>query len=607
MVKIRATDDLGAGLRLYPDPFGTTYPLFDPALSATELRRFDRGGGQTGYAFDLVGDPDITRASATTVETASSVTIDQVVYKSAANTPLIVIQEIGLTWSDTGLPPDEPLDLTDVVPDFLREGRVTLAGDDLLIGNSFDDFIKGLAGDDQLIGNAGDDSLYGGDGTDLLHGGTGADLLDGGAGIDTASYTKAATGVLVDLLDDSRNRGEAAGDQLVHIENLTGSSRNDGLHGTDDANVLMGLAGDDRIFGRGGDDHIDGGGGDDRLNGGTGDDTLIGGAGNDTIKSLQGRDIVDAGSGDDLILANELARIDGGDGYDTADFSGSAERFYINESYTTSLISIEHVIGTAYQDILDLVGRDHDTTIESQDGNDWIETGNGNNTVFGGDGKDTIFGGDGDDVIDGGDGNDEIDGGRGDDIIDAGAGNDVIEEDDGNDQLFGGFGSDTITYWGSDTVLIDGGHGNDTLNVFGGTGTVTGGDGNDQIAADHFYGGSTTMDGGDGDDTLILYQGEAEMTGGAGTDRFEINSSYSHFEVTITDWDEEEVHFQHDLLFDPSQQSWSDYDPTAADLLALADVDGSDTVLTFDGPNGAGTVTFTGLTDPDQLADYLFI
>ena len=58
----------------------------------------------------------------------------------------------------------------------------------------------------------------------VLDGGTGADNLRGGAGRDTASYANAAAGVTVSLAAGTGTVGEAAGDVLTEIENVTGSS-----------------------------------------------------------------------------------------------------------------------------------------------------------------------------------------------------------------------------------------------------------------------------------------------------------------------------------------------------------------------------------------------
>src|ERR1041384_594856 len=92
-------------------------------------------------------------------------------------------------------------------------------------------------------------------------GGAGADMLYGGIGIDTASYGSSASGVWVDLATGRGLAGEAAGDQLYGIENVSGSVLNDMLVG--DANKLSGDSGNDYLEGGAGADIIDGGGGVD--------------------------------------------------------------------------------------------------------------------------------------------------------------------------------------------------------------------------------------------------------------------------------------------------------------------------------------------------------
>src|SRR3954462_13046692 len=84
---------------------------------------------------------------------------------------------------------------------------------------------------DVIIGNAGNDKIYGLGGDDMLKGGGGADVLDGGAGIDTATYEQSSAGVQVSLQSGTGSGGDAAGDTLVSIENLYGSSYNDTLIG----------------------------------------------------------------------------------------------------------------------------------------------------------------------------------------------------------------------------------------------------------------------------------------------------------------------------------------------------------------------------------------
>ncbi len=51
--------------------------------------------------------------------------------------------------------------------------------------------------------------------------------MDGGAGTDSASYYDGTVGVVVDLAAGTGKFGDAEGDTLVGIENVTGSQGND--------------------------------------------------------------------------------------------------------------------------------------------------------------------------------------------------------------------------------------------------------------------------------------------------------------------------------------------------------------------------------------------
>ncbi|QDO96735.1 hypothetical protein FNB15_05335 [Ferrovibrio terrae] len=108
------------------------------------------------------------------------------------------------------------------------------------------------AGDDILDGGAGNDTLIGGAGNDTLIGGAGADVLTGGIGTDTASYSGSSSGVTVNLATGTSSGGDAAGDVLSGIENVTGSAFADTLTGGAGANQLSGGAGNDTLLGDGG-------------------------------------------------------------------------------------------------------------------------------------------------------------------------------------------------------------------------------------------------------------------------------------------------------------------------------------------------------------------
>ncbi|MGB3277870.1 MAG: Hint domain-containing protein, partial [Pseudorhodobacter sp.] len=143
-----------------------------------------------------------------------------------------------------------------------------------------------------------------GDGNDTILGGVGADIINGGAGIDTVDYTASSAAVNVNLAAGTASGGDAAGDVISNVENLTGSSFNDSLTGNTGANQLLGGAGNDSLFGGAGNDTIDGGAGTDSIRGGTGNDSLQGGTGNDTIYGGGDNDTIDGGANNDLIYGD---------------------------------------------------------------------------------------------------------------------------------------------------------------------------------------------------------------------------------------------------------------------------------------------------------------
>jgi Ca2+-binding RTX toxin-like protein len=452
---------------------------------------------------------------------------------------------------------------------------------DQLTGNSGSNLLDGGAGDDILRGGAGEDSLEGNAGNDVLMGGADADFLDGGAGIDTADYSLSQAGVNVSLATGLGTGGDAQDDNLVQIENLTGSFFGDNLAGDNGNNVLNGLAGADTLQGAGG---------NDTLIGGLGADTLIGGDGNDTADYGDSSAAVSVGIGS------------GGHG-------GSAEG--------DVLVSIENLTGSRFDDVL--TGDGGANILNGGVGNDTLQGDAGNDTLIGGDlsnaldvGHDILHGGDGDDVLNGGFGADLIDGGNGNDtvsyadtvtpesdgfigvtvnlqtgeghgwsaegdtlqnieniigssradvlignggdnVLDGGASDDVLQGGGGNDTLIGGAGHDTLI--GGDLSnpldasrdILHGGDGNDDLNGGFGADLIDGGNGNDTVSyadtapseSDGFIGVTVNLQTGEGHgwsaegdtlisieniigssraDTLIGSDGNNVMNGGASDD-----------------------------------------------------------------------------------------
>jgi Ca2+-binding RTX toxin-like protein len=185
------------------------------------------------------------------------------------------------------------------------ENATGSAFNDNLTGNNLNNILSGGSGNDNLNGGAGNDSIFGELGNDVLIGGLGADTLDGGAGIDTASYATATAAVTVNLTTGNGTLGEANGDRLIAIENLTGSRFNDNLTGNIGNNTLTGNNGNDTLNGGAGNDILLGGAGNDLLIGGLGNDILTGGVGLDNFQfnsSTEGIDrITDFSVVDDTI------------------------------------------------------------------------------------------------------------------------------------------------------------------------------------------------------------------------------------------------------------------------------------------------------------------
>ena len=399
-----------------------------------------------------------------------------------------------------------------------------------LWGLDGDDMLDGARGNDTLWGGPGSDMLTGGDGADTLEGGPGADMLTGGGGSDTASYSMSPMGVIVRLHSGQAMLGDAEGDtwsltaktdyfnsdgdstsaMLADVENLTGSKHDDILAGDFRDNTIKGGAGNDTIYGgpnptdaRRANSDIDnadmlyGEGGNDRIFGGAGADMLFGGAGNDHLWGNGGINTYYGGAGSDMIHATPGDTVDGwvmsppmvdgspqteaqGDSKatDTVSFAllGNLDTRLMVDLSTGAITGGGSSAPGTVRNIENIIGSQDDDTLMGDDGNNEIEGHEGGDVLDGGGGEDALSyrhsdtwvrvelrdsaaaiasrghaSGDtatnfenirgsayGDDLTGNMDAN-ELWGMDGDDDIDGAGGNDTIEGGAGADELDGGY------------------------------------------------------------------------------------------------------------------------------------------------------------------------
>jgi large repetitive protein len=347
--------------------------------------------------------------------------------------------------------------------------------------------INGAGGNDQISGSALTDMLIGGTGNDYLIGGNGDDILQGGSGNDLYFVSSG------DTVIENANEGtdEIRTDQLnfslatngANVENLRYTGNGNFTGTGNDLNNL--------IFGGTGDDILRGGDGSDTLFGGAGADDLFGQAGNDTF--IVGSDYRSASyTGTQITVNGSVAdyaedTIDGGTGFDTLRFQGTADNQELFIHGNTTSVE-QFVLADMYQNTTTSgYALDLNASALNENATAFSITLNGGSAntgdvlitgaeIIGNAAANTLTGSDFADVIRGGGEEDAIYGG---------AGNDFLFGDEGNDQLFGGLGND----------VIDGGTGND--NAFGNEG------------ADIFVAssGNDTFDGGAGEDTAVVLTG----------------------------------------------------------------------------------------------------
>ncbi|MDQ0319467.1 Ca2+-binding RTX toxin-like protein [Pararhizobium capsulatum DSM 1112] len=190
-------------------------------------------------------------------------------------------------------------------------------GNDIYLGSGNDLYIAdiraGAKGEYDIVhGGDGNDrfevdtlnSVYYGDGGNDTFLSVGFDnSFNGGSGIDTISYemqddyaSQRGKGVTIDLLGKKASTTKGHYEDLISIENATGTNAADNITGSNGRNVLKGRGGSDLLEGLGGDDDLWGGSGNDDLYGGSGADILIGGTGSDYLHGGSGTDTFDFNS-----------------------------------------------------------------------------------------------------------------------------------------------------------------------------------------------------------------------------------------------------------------------------------------------------------------------
>ena len=277
-------------------------------------------------------------------------------------------------------------DTGDTVTELVNQGRdrVETMLATYALGPNVEDLKYTGAGEFVGIGNELANEIIGGALDDILRGGAGADTLNGLNGSDTANYSTSSVAVRVNLATGLNSGGDAAGDTLLDIENVTGSAFND---------VLTGDTGDNVLDGAGGNDTISGGEGNDRLIGGSNVNALIGGDGNDTF----------------VVAANGTGTITefAGQGIDTVESFQSSQTLGANVENLT-FVGVGSFHGT---------GNGLGNVIIGGTGGDTLRGEAGNNSLIGNAGVDQLLGGNGNDTLDGGLGADTLNDSSGNDIF----------------------------------------------------------------------------------------------------------------------------------------------------------------------------------------------
>lgn len=318
------------------------------------------------------------------------------------------------------------------------------------------------------------------------------------------------------------------------MANITGDDNDNILDGTPDADVIMGLGGNDKINpGLGFGDNVDGGDGIDiltldfslnlgvnttNINSVFGSGTIAatgryitfknieqfnitGSQGADILYGFANNDIIRGGAGDDTITGGGgIDKLEGGAGFDilaALDLSSATTALSIKDDGSTSVSLPSGLSFKGFEQFGDLTtGKGNDKILFARALNNKISTGDGDDIINSGSGVDTVNGGGGKDLLVA---NFSINAG----VISAGfnpiSGAGTLSAN-GRSITFSGIEQFTITGSPSADVLM-GFASNDSLNGGGGDDVITGG------------GGIDKLNGGSGVDTLIDANFSSATTG----------------------------------------------------------------------------------------------
>jgi Ca2+-binding RTX toxin-like protein len=448
-----------------------------------------------------------------------------------------------------------------------------------LDGDLFFGIGEGRSGVEFQIGASAVTSAAAG-GYALAHAGTSAQVEVRTAGQSTQVEVDFSHG---NVKLDAIVNGAGAGLSLWSSQTITlvsGAITEVGLLGIADID-LTGSARDEILHGNRGNNHISGGGGTDWLYGGDGDDVLNGGDGNDFLRGDDGDDVLIGGFGVDWLRGGAGADVlNGGAGQDWADYITSPAA--VNVNLATGVGTGGDAEGDTYILIERVYGSIHNDTIIGDNNVNYLRGWHGDDILIGGGGNDYLQGGTGADVLDGGAGLDwayyvssstglvidlanplnntgeaagdtyisieNVWGSQHDDMIYGDAGGNMLRGNGGDDQIFGGDGDDYLR-GDAGADQLDGGAGNDwayyassnaAVTIDLGNNTAFGGDAegdtftsiervfgtrfNDTIIGDagpnylRGWHGNDVLIGGDGNDFLQGDTGADVLDGGAGSD-----------------------------------------------------------------------------------------